>query len=121
MGEFILAAVMVINDTRRGGGVRVDDVIVRLFTAGAGNFAGMMVERQMHAFHIRQVGGDVGTGNQDRTVLHVLGMDELDIVDQVQFFEEHRADQAVEIAAGDQTEFIAAHSSLPLILTALTR
>jgi hypothetical protein len=40
-------------------------------------------------------------------------MDELDLVDQVQFVEQHRADQAVEITARDEAVFFVGHVLLP--------
>jgi len=74
----------------------------RGLTIGAGDFTGMVVECQMHAIHVRKVCGDVGTGNQNRPVLHVLGVHELDVINHVQFFKKHRAYQTIEIATGDQ-------------------
>ncbi len=74
----------------------------------------MMVEGQVHALDIRQVGGDVAIRNQDGAILHVLGVDELDVVDHVQFLEQDRTHQPVEIAAGDQAEILIAHGTCPL-------
>ncbi len=74
----------------------------------------MMVESQMHPVHIGQVGGDVAVGDGDDAVLHILGMHELDVVDHLKMLEQHGADQAVEIAAGDKTEFGLAGHGVPL-------
>ena len=83
-------------DTRVG-----DDAGIAL--AYAQRFRGVMIEGQMHAFHIGQVGGDVAIVDLDLAVLHVLRMDELDVVDQLQLLEQHGAYQAVEVATGDKT------------------
>ena len=39
---------------------------------------------------------------RDLAVLHVLGVDELDLVDQVELLQEHGADEPVEVAARDE-------------------
>jgi hypothetical protein len=62
----------------------------------------MVVEGQVGAGDIRQIGGDVALADGDLPVLHVLRVDEQDVVDQVQVLEQDGADQAVEIAAGDK-------------------
>ncbi len=72
-----------------------------------------MIERQMHARNKRQIGGDVAFRNFDLAVLHVLGMDELDLVDHVELVEQNGADQAIEIAARHETIFLVGHASLP--------
>jgi len=40
-----------------------------------------VVESKVAAFDIGQVGGDVVLGDLDQPVLHVLGVDELDLVE----------------------------------------
>jgi hypothetical protein len=61
------------------------------------------------AFDVRQVGADVASRDLDLAVLHVLGMDEQDVVDQVELFQQDGAHQAVEIAAGHQPELAFSH------------
>ena len=41
-------------------------------------------------------------GQLDLAVLHVLGMDEQDVVQEAQLLQEGGADETVEVAAGDQ-------------------
>ncbi len=63
---------------------------------------------------IRQVGGDVVVRDQNGSVLHVLGVNELDLVNHVHFLEQHGTYQAVEIAPGYKAVFALAHD-FPLI------
>jgi hypothetical protein len=49
--------------------------------------------------------GDITCGDIDLAVLHILGVDELDVVDHVELAEQHGADQTVKVAAGYQTIF----------------
>ena len=69
----------------------------------------MVVECQAGAFHVRQIGRDVALGDFDLAVLHVLGVDELDLVDQFEFIQQYGANQPVKIAAGDQSVFLLTH------------
>src|SRR3712207_1785685 len=69
----------------------------------AADLARMMVEGEMAARHIGQVGRDVARGDRHLAVLHVLRVHEADLVDELQLLEEHSADQPVEVAAGDET------------------
>ena len=78
---------------------RVDHVIGHL-VGPARRLARMVVERDVAARHVGKVGDDVAARDGHRAVLHVLGVHELDVVDQVDFAEQHAADQAVEVAAG---------------------
>jgi len=83
----------------------MDDVVGPL--AGVANGLGrVVVKRQVHTRHVGQVGGDVAVGHLHLAVLHVLGVNELDVVDQVQLVEQDGADQSIEIAAGNQTVFL---------------
>ena len=68
------------------------------------DLAGMVVEHQVAARHIGKVGDDVPVRDRHDAVLHVLGMDELDLVDQVELAQQHAAHEAVEVAAGDKSE-----------------
>jgi hypothetical protein len=72
----------------------------------------MMVKRNVRACHIRQVGGDITVGDINLAVLHVLGVDKLDIVDQVQFIEQYGAYQAIKITAGNESEFLGRHGAV---------
>jgi len=91
--------------------MRFDDVVgaVALVAHGLGF---VVVEHEVRARHIGQVGGDVTAGDGHLAVLHVLGMDEGDLVDQIQLIEQHRADQAVKVTAGHQAVFRITHSIL---------
>ena len=90
VGKPSSAAKMVPDHSRGRGGRRVQNEV--LFVGHARRFAGMMVDRQMHTRDKRQVCRDIVVGNRDLAVLHVLGMDELNIVDQVKFTQQHCAD-----------------------------
>ena len=80
----------------------------------ANRLAVVVVEDQMGALHERQVGGDVARSDLDLAVLHVLGMHELDVVDQVEFAQQHAADEAVEVAAGDEAVLLSRHDGSPI-------
>ena len=85
------------------------DVIVVL--AGiADSFGGMVVEYHMRAGGIGQVGGDIPRPDLDLSILHILGVNELDLVDHIEVFEQHGADQPIEITTCDQAEFLVFHS-----------
>ncbi|WAP67759.1 hypothetical protein [Jiella pelagia] len=73
----------------------------------------MVIEDEMCPGHIWQVGGDVAAGNRDLAVLHVFWMDESDFVDEVQLLEQHAADEAVEVAAGDEAVARGRHGCSP--------
>ena len=62
-----------------------------------------MIEDQMADRRIRQVRADVPGPQVGFAVLDVLRVHEHDLVDEVQLFEQDRADQTVEIAAGHQS------------------
>lgn len=64
----------------------------------------MVVKSEACSSNVGQVGRDVSTGDVDPFVLNVFGMNELDVLDDLKFVEQHGADQTVEIAAGDQTK-----------------
>jgi hypothetical protein len=65
----------------------------------------MMVENQVRSRDVRQVGRDVVRTDVDLPVLHVLGVNELDLLDHVEVLQQHRTHQTVEIAACDKAEF----------------
>ena len=91
-----------VKDYPRGGrccGVQHVFRVVRPPTQG---FAYVIVEGQVYPRHIGEVRGDVLSADRDHAVLHVLGVHEKDLVDQVQMLEQDGADKAVEIAARDQ-------------------
>src|SRR5215213_4227182 len=72
----------------------------------------MMVECEVHTWHIRQVGRDVAIAHLDLSILHVLRMHELDVVDQVQLVEQHCAHEPIEVAARDEAVFFLTHGQL---------
>ena len=61
-----------------------------------------MVEREPDAGHVGQVRRDVAGTDLDLAVLHVLGVDEEDVVEQPELLEQRGADEAVEVGAGDE-------------------
>jgi hypothetical protein len=77
------------------------------------DFRRMMIESQMDAGDIRQVSRNIPVVNLNLAILHILGMDKLDIVDQLQFVQQNRADQAIHIAASDEAESVS-HDRTPL-------
>ena len=83
----------------------LDDVVLVAAARVADGFGLVVVEHQVHTRHIGQVGGDIAAGDGRLAILHVLGVDEGDFVDQVQLIEQHRADQAVKVTAGHQAVF----------------
>ena len=66
----------------------------------------VVVERQTHAGDVGKVGRDVAVGDLDEAVLHVLGVDELDLVEDPQLLQQGGADQPVEVAAGDEAALL---------------
>ena len=72
----------------------------------------MVVEHEMCSRHVGQVGGDVALGDLYLAVLHVLGVHELDVVDQVQLVQKDGASQPVEVAACDKPVFLVGHGWL---------
>jgi hypothetical protein len=65
-----------------------------------------MVETKMAAPHVRQIREDVVFGYLDFAVLHILGMDKFDGAQYAHFFQKDGADQAVKIAASQESEFL---------------
>ena len=61
-----------------------------------------MVEGEVDAGNVGQVRRDVALGQLDLAVLHVLGMDEEDVVEHADLLEQRGAHQTVEIGARDQ-------------------
>ena len=61
-----------------------------------------MVEGEPDAGHVREVRRDVAGADLDLAVLHVLGVDEEDVVEQAELLQERGADEAVEVGAGDE-------------------
>ena len=62
-----------------------------------------MVEREPDAGHVGQVRRDVAGADLDLAVLHVLGVDEEDVVEQTELLQERGADEAVKVRPGYQT------------------
>ena len=65
-----------------------------------------MVEGEVDAGDVGEVGRDVARGQLDLAVLHVLRVDEQDVVEHPELLEQRRADEPVEVRAG--------HQSIPL-------
>ena len=96
------AAEVVVDDARGGVGVGGHDPVAGVL-ADAQLLGGMVVERQRDLGAVGQVGRDVIGGQLDLAVLHVLGMDEQDLVEEPELLEQGGADEAVEVAAGDES------------------
>ena len=62
----------------------------------------MVVERQRDLGAVRQVRGDVVGRERDFAVLHVLRVNEQDVLEESQLLQQGGADETVEVAAGDQ-------------------
>jgi hypothetical protein len=65
-----------------------------------------MVEGQAGAGDVRKVGGDVAIGDLDEPILHVLWVDELDLVEDPELFQQGSTHQPVEVAAGDKATLL---------------
>src|ERR1700724_3072385 len=65
-----------------------------------------MVEGETHARHEREVGRDVALGYLDEPILHVLRVDELDLIEDPELFEQGSAHQPVEITAGNEATLL---------------
>ncbi len=61
-----------------------------------------MVESEADAGDVGQVRSDVARAHLDLAVLHVLGMDEEDVVEQPELLQQGGAHQPVEVRAGDE-------------------
>ena len=81
----VLAAEMTIHDTRRRRGIGIYNQIIPL--TDPLNFAAMVIETLVNAFHIGKVGADVLFGNRNPALLHVVGFGEHNIINHVQFVE----------------------------------
>ena len=95
------AAEVVVHDTRGRHRLGADHVV------GGGlvepvDLRVVVIEREVDARHVRQVRRDVAVGQLDLAVLHVLGVDEEDVVEHAELLEERRAHQSVEIGARHQ-------------------
>jgi hypothetical protein len=104
-GEARLATVVVVHDARRRGRLRVDDVIGGSL-CDARRFTQMVIEGQVHARHVRHVGGDVSFADLHLAVLHVFRMHELDVIQNAELLEQHGTHEPVEITTRHQPEFL---------------
>jgi hypothetical protein len=102
-GERRPAAEVVVDDARGGVGIGRHDPVAAVL-ADAQLLGRVVVERQRDLGAVGQVGRDVVGGQLDLAVLHVLGMDEQDFVEEPELLEQGGADEAVEVAAGDESE-----------------
>src|SRR5690606_29473085 len=102
------------------------DDVVSFFGADAGDFARVVVKGHIDALDIGKVGGDDVIINVDQPVLHILGVGEGNIVDNVEFFQENGADQPIHVRTGNKAisfprtrfQFRRAHGSSLLAVTA---
>ncbi len=101
--EGFAATEEIIDERGPRGRIDINDV-VRCAIGVPLAFAGMVVERGINAGNIGEVGGDIGRRDGDLAVLHVLGMDELDFADQIDFLQQRAADQPIHVTPGDQAE-----------------
>src|ERR1700691_2688066 len=62
-----------------------------------------MVEGQAYAGDVRKVGRDVAASDLDEPVLHVLRVDELDLLENPELLQEGSTHQPVEVAAGNKS------------------
>ena len=100
-GERLGAAVVLVDHA--GGGLRArHDHVVRLGLADADRLRVMVIEGDRHVRVVRQVRGDVVRAHLDLAVLHVLGVDEQDVVEHAEVLEQRRAHEPVEVRAGDE-------------------
>src|ERR1700704_672591 len=63
----------------------------------------MVIKGQRYLGAVGEVRGDVVGGQLDLAVLHVFGMDEQDLLEDAQLFQQSSTDETVEVAAGDET------------------
>ena len=62
----------------------------------------MVVEHKVRTLDIWQIRQDVARPDFDQAVLHILGMHELDVIDEIEVLEQHSANEAIEVTAGDK-------------------
>ena len=70
----------------------------------------VVVEGQADARDVGKVGGDVALADLDLAVLHVLRVDEQDVLEEVELLEEGGAHEAVEVGARDEAVAVGAWS-----------
>ena len=70
------------------------------------DLAFVVVERQIYAGDIRQVGGDIRIPDRYPALLHVVGVHEQDIIDHIQVFKKNGTDKTVKIASRYQSVFL---------------
>ena len=96
------ASVVVVNDAGGAAGGGVGGALEHA-VGGPLFLAGVVVEPEPAARGVGDVGENVVGRDGDLAVLHVLGVDELDLVEEPLFLEEHGTAQAVEVAASQQS------------------
>jgi hypothetical protein len=101
--ERVGAAEVRVDHASGGLGARHDHVVGGA-ALDAQRLGVVVVERDVHVRVVRQVRGDVTRVELDQAVLHVLGVDELDVVEHVEVLEEGGTHQPVEVRARDQSE-----------------
>ena len=75
----------------------------------AHGFRFMVIKHQVCRCHVGQIGGDVTTAYVNLAILHIFGVDKLNVVNQVQLFKQYSAHQAVKVTAGYQSKFFGCH------------
>ena len=99
--EALRAAEVVVHDARGRVGAG-DHHVIRLAVLDPLRLARVMVEREVRGSHVGKVRGDVALGDLDLAVLHVLRMDEQDVVEDLELLQQGCANEPVEVAAGHE-------------------
>ena len=102
----VAATVVVVEYPRRGIRPARQNVIRTRRVFGPDLFAWVMIETEMAAPHVRQVGEDVVVRHRNLAVLHILGMHKFDGAQYAQFFQKNGAHQSVKIAPSQESVFL---------------
>ena len=109
-GEGFFSAVIVIHHAGCAAGGGVDDELAVGFRGlQAVHLGFMVVEGDGHPGVIGQVRGNIVFGELDLAVLHVLGVHEFDLVDELELLEHHGAGQTVKITSRDKSSYLLFH------------
>jgi hypothetical protein len=58
-----------------------------------------MIKREMDALNIRKVGGNIVGRDGNLAILHIFGVDKLDVINNPYFFKQNRTDKSIKITA----------------------
>ena len=72
----------------------------------------MVIKHHVRARDIGQIGCDIPISDVDLAILHVLGVDKSDVIDQVEVLEKYRTHQSVKVAACNEAKRVAHKSVL---------